>query len=112
MGASSLDRNDQIWTYRNNRYHENTSQQVARYKTESLNRRYEEIREKHAGLVQRLHDFQTEHFENRQIIGNLNYESKHCWTNLADQYITEAASPIISEMYNLSEFLGARLGVG
>jgi hypothetical protein len=24
---------DLIWTYRNNRYHENTSQQVARYKT-------------------------------------------------------------------------------
>jgi hypothetical protein len=39
---------DRIWTYRNNRYHENTSQQVARYKTEALYRRYEEIWVKHA----------------------------------------------------------------
>jgi hypothetical protein len=101
-----------IWTYRNNRYQENTIQQVACYKTEALYRRYEEIWEKHAGLVERLHDFQTKYFENRQSIGNLNYESKRCWANLADQYIIEAALPIRSDMYTLSEFLGARLGVG
>jgi hypothetical protein len=103
---------DRIWTYHNNRYHYNTTQQVDRYKTEALDRRYEEIWEKHAGLVKRLHDFQTKHFENRQSIGNLNYESKLCWENLADKYITEAASPIRSEMYTLSKFVGARLGVG
>jgi hypothetical protein len=102
----------QIWTYHNNRYHENTSQQVARYKTEALGRRYEEIWVKHAGLVERLHDFQTKHFENRQNIGNLNHESKRCLARLYDEYITELASPIRSEMYTLSEFLGARLGVG
>jgi hypothetical protein len=67
---------------------------------------------KHAGLVERLHNFQTKHFENRQSIGNIKYESTSCWTNLADQYITEAESPIRSEMYTLSEFLGAILGVG
>jgi hypothetical protein len=66
---------DHIWTYRNNRYHKNTNQQVARYTTEALYRRYEEIWEKHAGLVKRLHAFQTKHFENRTSIGNLNYES-------------------------------------
>jgi hypothetical protein len=70
---------DRIWTYRNNRYHENTTQQVARYKTEALDIRYEEIWEKHAGLVERLHDFETNFFENRQSIGNLNYEIKRCW---------------------------------
>jgi hypothetical protein len=85
-----------IWTYRKNRYHENTTQQVARYKSEALDRRYEEIWVKHAGLVERLHDFQTKNFENRQSIGNLNYESKNCWANLADQYITEATLPIRS----------------
>jgi hypothetical protein len=88
-------------------YHENTNQQVVRYKTEELDRWV-----KHAGLVERIHAFQTKHFEDRQSIGNLNYESKHCWDNLAEQYIIEAASPIQSEMYTLSEFLGARLGVG
>jgi hypothetical protein len=103
---------DCIWLYRNNRYHANTTQQVAHYKTEALDRRYEEIWEKHAGLVERIRDFQAKHFENRQIIGNLNYESKRCWVNLADQNITEAASPIRSEMYTLSKFLGSRLEVG
>jgi hypothetical protein len=80
----------------NNIYHENNNQQVARYKTEALDRRYEEICVKHAGLVERLHAFQTKHFEDIQSIGNLNYESKRCWANLADQYINEAASPIRS----------------
>jgi hypothetical protein len=102
---------DRILTYRNNRFHENTNEKVARYKTEASDRRYEEIWEKHAGLVERLRTFQTKYFEDRQSIGNLNYESKRCWANLADQYIIEAASPIRSEMYTLSEFLGARLGV-
>jgi hypothetical protein len=48
---------DRIWTYRNNIYHENSPQQVVRYKTEALDRRYEEIWMKHPGLVERLHDF-------------------------------------------------------
>jgi hypothetical protein len=34
---------DRIWTHRNDRYHDNTNQQVARYKTEALDRIYEEI---------------------------------------------------------------------
>jgi hypothetical protein len=32
---------DRIRTYRNNIYHENTTQQVARYKSEALDRSYE-----------------------------------------------------------------------
>jgi hypothetical protein len=103
---------DRLWTNRNNRYHENTHQQVARYKIEALNRRYDVIWEKHTGLIDRLHDFQLKHFENRQHIGNLNYESKRLWVNLAEQYINEASSPIRSEIYALSEFLGARNGFG
>jgi hypothetical protein len=106
------DHMNRIWTYRNNRYHENTNQQVVRYKTEALDRRYTEIWEKHAGLVERLCAFQTKHFEDRKSIGNLNYESKRCWVSLADHYIIEAASPIRTEMYTLSELLGAGLGVG
>jgi hypothetical protein len=50
---------DRIWTYRNNRYHENTNQQVVRYKTEALDSRYEGKWAKHAGLVERLPAFQT-----------------------------------------------------
>jgi hypothetical protein len=103
---------DCIWTYRNNIYHENTNHQVVRYNNEALDRRYQEIREKHAGLVERLHAFQTTRFEDRQMIENLNQNSKGCWANLAEKYIAEAASPIQTEMFTLSEFLGARLGVG
>jgi hypothetical protein len=103
---------DHIWTYRNNIYHENTNQQVSIYKTEALDRRYEEIWEKHAALVKRLHAFQTKHVGHRTSIGNLNYEKKLCWVNLAEQYISEAASPLRTEMYTLSEFLGAILLVG
>jgi hypothetical protein len=79
---------------------------------EALDRGYDEIWETHSGLIERLHIFQLKHFENRQQIGNLNYESKRCWVNLAVQYIKEASSPIRSEIYILSEFLGARNGVG
>jgi hypothetical protein len=103
---------DSLWTYRNNRYHENSNQQVARYKMEALDRRYDEMWEKHTGLTERLQDFQANHFENRQQIGNLNYESKRCLVNLAEQYINEASSLIRAEIYTLSEFLGARNGVG
>jgi hypothetical protein len=78
---------------------------------ESLDRRYDEMWEKHIGLTERLHNFQAKHFENRQQIVNLNYESKRCWVNLAEQCINEASSPIRSEIYTLSEFLGARNGV-
>jgi hypothetical protein len=85
---------DRIWTYCNSIHLENTNQQGVIYKTEALDRRYEEIWEKHAGLVERLRDFQTKHCENRKIIGNLNYESKRFWANLSEQYITEAASTI------------------
>jgi hypothetical protein len=79
----------------NNRYNENTNQQVERYKMEALDRRYDEMWEKHTGLTELLHDFQAKHFENRQHIGNLNYKRKRCWVNLAEQYINEASSPIL-----------------
>jgi hypothetical protein len=79
---------------------------------EALDRRYDEMWEKHSGLTERLHDFQANHFENRQQIRNLNYESKRCWVNWTEQYINEASSPIRADIYTLSKFLGARNGVG
>jgi hypothetical protein len=79
---------------------------------EALDRKYDEMWEKHTGIIERLHDFQAKHFENRQQIGNLNYEIKRCWLNLAEKYINEASSPIRSEIYTLSKFLDARNGVG
>jgi hypothetical protein len=62
---------------------------------EALDISYDEIWEKHSGHIERLHTFQLKHFENRQQIGNLNYESKICWGNLVEKYINEASSPII-----------------
>jgi hypothetical protein len=57
---------DRILTYRKNRYHENITHQVVRYKSEALDKRCKEIWEKHAGLVERLRNFQTKHLENRK----------------------------------------------
>jgi hypothetical protein len=79
---------------------------------EALDRRYDEMWETHTGLTEQLHNFQAKHFENRKQIGNLNYESKRCWVNLAGKYINEASSPIRAEIYTLFEFLGVRNGVG
>jgi hypothetical protein len=62
--------------YRNNIYHENNNQQVARYNTEAFDKIYEVIWVKHAGMIERLHAFQKKHFEDTQSIRNLNYESK------------------------------------
>jgi hypothetical protein len=58
---------------------------------EALDRCHDEIGGKHSGLIERLHTFQLKHFENRKQIGNLNYESKIFWVNLAEQYIKEAS---------------------
>jgi hypothetical protein len=54
---------DRIWTDPNNRYHDNTNQQVARYKMEALDRIYDEMWEKHTGLTERRHDFQAFFFK-------------------------------------------------
>jgi hypothetical protein len=78
---------------------------------EALDRRYDEMCEKHTGLTERLHNFQVKYFENRKQIGNLNYKSKRCWVNLAEQYINEASSPIRAKFYTVSQFSGARNGV-
>jgi hypothetical protein len=83
---------DRIWTYRNNRYHENTSQQSARYKTEALDRRYEEIWVKHAGLVERLHKFETKqhHQSNQRCILHLNsWEQDLEWVKLVTSQLFE-----------------------
>jgi hypothetical protein len=72
---------DSICTYRSNRNHDNTNQQALWYKIKALDRRYEEIWEKHTGLVERLHAIQTKHFGDKQSIGNFNYENKRRWAN-------------------------------
>jgi hypothetical protein len=90
---------DRLWTYRNVRYNENKNQQVARYKTEALGRRYDEMWQTHSALTERLHNFQAIFFENRQQIGNLNYKGKMCWVNLAEQFINEASSPMSRDLY-------------
>jgi hypothetical protein len=81
---------DILWTYRKNRYHENTNQQVARYKMEALDRSYDEIWEKHSGLIE-----------------NLNYESKRCWVNMAEKYINEASASNVASLDALQAFAAA-----
>jgi hypothetical protein len=63
-----------------------------RYNTGALYIIYEGIYEKHAGLVERLHTFQTKHAEDRKSIEKFKYESGCCSADLADQYIIGAAT--------------------
>jgi hypothetical protein len=54
---------DRLWMYRSNIYHDNTNQQVERYKMEALDRIYDEMWEKHTRLTELLHDFQAIFFK-------------------------------------------------
>jgi hypothetical protein len=75
-------------------------------------RKYGENMAKKSGLGQEASLLSKYFFKDRQSIGNLIYESKRLWVNLADQYMVEAYSPTRTEMYTLSKLLGARHGVG
>jgi hypothetical protein len=48
-------------------------------------------------LRDRLHEFQLTHFNKRDKITNLWYESKRSWANLAKLYLEEAALPIMTK---------------
>jgi hypothetical protein len=79
-----------VWTFRNTVHHEDNQGQVERYKEEALARRIDIIWPKQDGLGERLHEFQRTHFNNRDKITNLGYESKRCCANLAKLYLEEA----------------------
>jgi hypothetical protein len=62
-----------------------------------MERRMDIIWPKKDELRDRLHEFQSTHFKERDKITNLRYESKRYWANLAELYLEEAILPIHKE---------------
>jgi hypothetical protein len=50
-------------------------------------------------LRDHMHEFKLTHFNERDKITNLWYESKRCWSNLTKLYLEEAALPIRTEIF-------------
>jgi hypothetical protein len=71
-------------------HHEDNQGRVARYKEDTLARRMDIIWPKKDELRDRLREFHSTHFNERDKITNLRYESKRCWANLTELYLEEA----------------------
>jgi hypothetical protein len=106
------DRIYRVWTFQNTVHHEDNQGRVARYKEEALARLMDIIWPKQDGLRERLHEFQRTHFNDRDKIKNLRYESKRCWANLAKVYLEEASLPIRAEIFTIRVLSGSRLEIG
>jgi hypothetical protein len=89
-------------------HHEDNQGRVARYKEDSLEIRMDIIWPKKDDLRDRLHEFQLTHFNERDKITNLRYESKPCWANLAELYLEKASLPIRTEIIMIRGLSGTR----
>jgi hypothetical protein len=68
---------------------------------EGLEWRMETIWARRSELQDQQHAFQASHFQGRDTINELQYESKCCWATLMELYLSEAELPIWTEIYTL-----------
>jgi hypothetical protein len=113
-----------MWRFQNDIYHQNNKGNIAHYKLEALDRDMEQIGARHTELLPKLHDFQKQHFDRRQRITDLIYESKKCWTSLAmiamlatlaklaTICLHDAETNILGLSSDMDRILGWRTGVG
>jgi hypothetical protein len=101
-----------VWTFWNTVHHEDNQGRVARYKEEALARIMDIIWQKKDKLMDRLHEFQSTHFNERDKITNLRYESKRYWANLAELYLEEAVLPIRTYIFMIRGLAGTRSVIG
>jgi hypothetical protein len=85
---------------------------VVSYKEEALARRMDIIWPKKDELWYPLHEFQLAHFNEKDKITNLRYESKRCCANLSELYLEEAALPIRTDIFTIRGLSGTRSGIG
>jgi hypothetical protein len=52
------------------------------------------------------------HFNERDKITNMRYESKGCWANLTKLYLEEASLPIRTEIIKIRGLSGTISGIG
>jgi hypothetical protein len=85
---------------------------IARHKLKALERDMEKLWARHIELLPKLWDFQKQHFDRRQRIVDLRYESKKCWATLAKLYLDEAESNRHGSLSNIDQTNVLRTGVG
>jgi hypothetical protein len=101
-----------LWQFRNDIYHQDNAVTIARYKIEALERDMEKLRARHIELLLKLWDFQKQHFDRRQRIVTLQYESKKCWATLAKLYMDDAENNRDGGHSDSDQTKGFRTGVG
>jgi hypothetical protein len=101
-----------LWQFRNNIYHQDNEGTIARYKLEALERDMDKLWARHIELLPKLRDIQKQHFDRRQRIVNLQYESKKCWSTLAKLYLDDAENNRDDSNSEIDQIDGWRTGVG
>jgi epoxyqueuosine reductase QueG len=100
-----------LWQFRNDIYHQDNEGTIARYKLEAFERDMDKLLARHIELLPKLWDFQKQHFDRRQRIVDLRYESKKCWATLAKLYLDEAENNRHGSLSNINQTNGLRTGV-
>jgi hypothetical protein len=78
-----------LWKFRNDIYHQDNEGTIERYKLEALERDMDKLLAIHTELLPKLWDFQKQHFDRRQHVADLRYESNKCWATLAKLYLDD-----------------------
>jgi hypothetical protein len=100
-----------LWKFRNDIYHQDNEGTIAIYKLEALERDMEKLWARHIELLPKLWDFQKQHFDRRQRIVDLRYESRKCWATLAKLYLDDAEDNRHGSHSEIDQTNGWRTGV-
>jgi hypothetical protein len=98
--------------FRNDIYHQDNEGTIARYKLESLERDMDNLWTRHTELLPKLWDFQKQHFDRRQRIADLRYESKKYWATLTRLYLDDAENNRSGSHSEIEQSNRWRTGVG
>jgi hypothetical protein len=100
-----------LWQFRNDIYHQDNQGKIATYKLEAFERDMEKLWARHIELLPKLWDFQKQHFDRRQRIVDLRYESNKCWATLAKLYLDDAENNRHGSNSEIDQTNGWRTGV-
>jgi hypothetical protein len=101
-----------IWQFWNDIYNHDNQGNIARYKLEALDRDMEKMWARHTEILPKLHDFLKQHFDRRQRIADLRYESKKFWATLATLYLHYAETNRSGLSSDIEHIPAGRTGVG
>jgi hypothetical protein len=101
-----------LWQFRNDIYHQDNEGNITRYELEALERDMEKLWARHIEPLPKLWDFQKQHFDRRQCIVDVRYESKKCWATLAKLYLDDAENNRHGSHSETDHTNGWRTGVG